>query len=65
MTGYGAEKVAIIQSLIYTCQLHGINPWDYLTDVATRIATHPASGVAELTPRLWKQKFSAKAVQAQ
>ena len=56
-TELGAEKVAIIQSLIYTCQLHGINPWDYLTDVATRISTHPASQVADLIPRVWKQKF--------
>lgn len=57
-TEVGAEKVAIIQSLIYTCQLHGISPWDYLTDVAMRLSTHPASRVAELTPRLWKTTAS-------
>lgn len=56
-TEVGAEKVAIIQSLIYTCQLQGINPWDYLMDVSKRISTHPASRVNELTPRLWKEHF--------
>ena len=64
-TEVGAEKVAIIQSLIYTCQLHGINPWDYLTDVGVRVSTHPASKVEELTPRVWKQKFSATVTASQ
>lgn len=54
----GAEKVAIIQSLIITCQLHDIDPWEYLTDVAQRISTHPALQVEDLTPRLWKNLFT-------
>ena len=28
-------------------------------DVLQRIGVHPASGVAELTPRRWKQRFAA------
>ncbi len=54
----GAHDVGILQSLIVTCRLHGINPYDYLVDVLQRIDRHPASQVAALTPRLWKQHFA-------
>jgi len=57
-TELGAEHVGIIQSLISTCKLHDINPYTYLTDVLLRINVHPASEVEELTPRLWKDRFS-------
>jgi len=53
----GAEHIGIIQSLIVTCRLHKINPYDYLVDVLQRVDTHPASKVHELTPRVWKEKF--------
>jgi transposase len=58
-TELGAKQIGIIQSLIVTCRLHQINPYDYLVDVLQRIARHPAARVAELTPRLWKQHFAA------
>ena len=58
-TELGAKHVGIIQSLIVTCRLHGIDPYTYLVDVLQRVAEHPASRVAELTPRLWKQHFAA------
>jgi transposase len=54
----GAEHVGIIQSLLSTCRLHGVDPYTYLVDVLQRVAAHPASDVAELTPRLWKQRFA-------
>jgi hypothetical protein len=41
-----------------TCRLHGVDPYTYLVDVLQRVAQHPASRVAELTPRLWKQLFA-------
>ena len=55
----GAEHAGIVQSLIATCRLHGIDPYTYLVDVLQRVGEHPASRVAELTPRLWKQRFAA------
>lgn len=58
-TELGARHVGIVQSLIVTCRLHGINPYDYLVDVLQRVGQHPAARVAELTPRLWKQHFAA------
>jgi transposase len=57
-TELGARQVGIIQSLLVTCKLHGINPHTYLVDVLQRISQHPASRVIELTPRVWKEKFS-------
>jgi hypothetical protein len=58
-TELGAKHVGIVQSLIVTCRLHEINPYDYLVDVLQRVSQHPASRVAELTPRLWKPLFAA------
>ena len=57
-TELGAKQVGIIQSLLVTCKLHGINPYAYLVDVLQRISQHPASRVIELTPRVWKEKFA-------
>ena len=57
-TELGARHVGIVQSLIVTCRLHGIDPYTYLVDVLQRVGQHPASRVAELTPRQWKQHFA-------
>jgi len=58
-TELGAKHVGIVQSLIVTCRLHGIDPYDYLVDVLQRVAHHPAADVHQLTPRLWKPLFAA------
>ncbi|MBK7015569.1 MAG: IS66 family transposase [Sulfuritalea sp.] len=58
-TELGAKHVGIMQSLIVTCRLHQIDPYDYLVDVLQRVGQHPASRVHELTPRLWKQLFAS------
>jgi transposase len=58
-TEAGAKQVGIVQSLISTCRLHDIDVYTYLVDVLQRVGQHPASRVAELTPRLWKQHFAA------
>jgi len=50
----GGRCAAIHYSLIATCQRHGVNPFDYLRDVLRRLATHPASRIAELLPPQWK-----------
>ena len=56
-TELGARHVGIVQSLITTCRLHDVDPYDYLVDVLQRVDRHPAADVAQLTPRLWKQHF--------
>ncbi len=58
-TEVGAEHAGIVQSLVATCPLHGVDPYTYFVDVLQRVGQHPASRVAELTPRLWKQHFAA------
>ena len=58
-TDLGAKQIGILQSLITTCRLQRIDPYTYLVDVLQRIGQHPASAVAQLTPRQWKQHFAA------
>jgi len=59
-TELGAKQVGVMQSLIVTCRLHQIDPYDYLVDVLQRVGQHPANRVEELTPRRWKQLFAAQ-----
>ena len=58
-TELGAMHVGIVQSLLVTCRLHDIDPYDYFVDVLQRVGQHPASQVAQLTPRRWKELFAA------
>ena len=57
-TELGAHHVGVIQSLLATCRLQGVNPYTYLVDVLQRISSHPAKDVHLLTPRLWKKHFA-------
>lgn len=57
-TELGAKHVGIVQSLLATCRLHDINPYDYFVDVLQRVGQHPASLVHQLTPRIWKEMFA-------
>jgi transposase len=50
----GGERAAVFYSLIETCKLNGINPYTYLTDVLSRLPTHPANRIEELIPYNWK-----------
>jgi hypothetical protein len=49
------ERAADIMSLIETAKLNGIEPLAYLTDVLTRLPTHPNSRIEELLPNRWQQ----------
>jgi len=57
-TEVGARYVGVVQSLLASCRLQGIDPYVYCVDVLQRIDTHPAFDVHLLTPRLWKQHFA-------
>ena len=50
-TGDGAERIASVQSLLFTCALHGAGPYVWLVDVLQRVSAHPMSRVRELIPR--------------
>ena len=56
----GAEQLGILQSVLVTCRLHDVNPYEYLVDVLQRINILPATQVSDLIPRVWKQKFAEK-----
>jgi transposase len=53
----GAETACVLYSLLATCKLHGVNPFDYLRDVIMRVGRHPARDVLDLAPKAWKQKL--------
>ena len=50
----GAERAAIIYSLVASCKLCRIDPFAYLRDVLDRVSVHLASRIAELMPSGWK-----------
>jgi transposase len=56
----GAQRAAILYSLIASCKLCGIDPFVYLRDVLERVNTHPANRIDELTPPQWKELFLPK-----
>jgi transposase len=57
-TEVGAKYVGIVQSLLSTCRLQGVDPYTYLVDVLQRVDSHPVAEVAKLTPRLWKEHYA-------
>ncbi len=57
-TEIGAKRIGLIQSLLVTCRLQGVDPYTYLVDVLQRVSAHPASRAIELTPREWKTRFT-------
>jgi len=50
-----AQNLAILHSIVATCRLHEVNPYEYIRDMLIRVQTHPASRVAELMPWRWKR----------
>lgn len=49
-----AQESAMIYSLLGTCKMHNINPWEWLKDVLTRLPDHPINKIKELLPHNWK-----------
>ena len=50
----GGKTAATLFGFIASCQRHNIDPFAYLKDVLTRIASHPHHRLAELLPGRWK-----------
>lgn len=50
----GAQNLAVLQSIVATCRLHGVNPYEYVKDILLRIQTHPVQDIDELLPWNWK-----------
>jgi transposase len=60
----GAERAAIIYSLVASCKLNDIDPFAYFRDVLEKVTTWPASKIDDLLPSNWKktEKSADKAV---
>src|SRR5690606_3018075 len=48
-----AQNLAIIQSIVATCRVHAVNPYDYIRHMLIEIQSHPAARIAELMPWRW------------
>lgn len=61
----GAERIAIVWTVVATCRLHGVDPQAYLTDVLFKLQNGwLRSRLEELMPETWQQLHSAQAAQA-
>ncbi len=50
----GGERATAMYSLIVSAKMADIDPQAWLADVLARIASHPASRLADLPPRNWR-----------
>jgi hypothetical protein len=51
----GADRWAVVASLLETAKLNGIDPYAYLTNVLERMTHgHPMNRIDELLPWNWK-----------
>lgn len=49
----GARRAALLYSLVQSCKLVDVPPFEYLKDVLLRVATHPHRLLGQLTPKAW------------
>jgi transposase len=54
------ENLAILYSLVATCEQHRVNPLAYLADVLVRLPDHPQRRIDELLPDRWKPPDAAR-----
>jgi transposase len=60
------ERSAVIYTLLGSCRRHGINPFEYLEDLFTRLPAAKITKIKEFTPAAWakarmKEKMVAQA----
>ena len=53
---HGAQRAALFFSLLETCKLNNIDPFEYLCDVYDRIYDCPANELYQLLPHNWKKQ---------
>lgn len=58
----GGESAAALYSVVQTCRIMGIEPFEYLTDIFRRLMSHPSNSLHELLPDRWAE---AKGYQTQ
>ncbi|WFU10903.1 IS66 family transposase [Rhizobium sp. CB3090] len=55
----GADRAAVMLTVITTCRLNDVDPKAWLADVLARIADHPVTRLYELLPWEWKRASAA------
>lgn len=50
----GAQRSAILFSIIATCKLNKVNPFEYLRDVLVRVNSTPKANIDSLLPQIWQ-----------
>lgn len=53
-----AQRAAMIYSLLGTCKINNVNPYDWLRDVFERIPTHTINKLHELLPHSWQSPIA-------
>jgi len=59
------ERSAVIYTLLGSCRRHGINPFDYLKDLFTRLPAAKITQIKEFTPAAWAKARAMEKVVAQ
>jgi hypothetical protein len=54
------ERSAVIYTLLGSCRRHGINPFDYLKDLFTRLPAAKITQIREFTPAAWAEAKTGK-----
>lgn len=61
----GAERAAVVYTLLATCRIAGAEPWAYLRDVLPELARRgPDADVEDLLPHKWVERRKLAAEQA-
>jgi hypothetical protein len=58
------ERSAVIYTLLGSCRRHGINPFDYLKDLFTRLPAAKITQIKDFTPAAWARSNVKMASQA-
>jgi len=58
------ERSAVIYTLLGSCRRHGLNPFDYLKDLFTRLPAAKITQIKEFTPAAWGKAKEKVLVQA-
>ena len=59
------ERSAVIYTLLGSCRRQGINPFDYLKDLFTRLPAAKITQIKEFTPAPWAKANTMKKLVAQ
>ncbi len=59
------ERSAVIYTLLGSCRRHGINPFQYLEDLFTRLPAANITQIKEFTPAAWAKAKAMEKVVAQ